>query len=77
MNLEKRITIGCFSRVIDAQTAKTKIESEGIECFIVDERILSKDWFYPYVIGSVSVEVNESDAGRAIKILEQSASTKI
>jgi hypothetical protein len=71
VNLERRITIGCFSQVIDAQMAKTKVESEGIECFIVDERIVSKDWLYPCIIGSVKLQVNEPDGGRAIEILHQ------
>ena len=49
------IKIATFSHIIDAQPAKTKLELKGIECFIVDERILSKDWLYPYVVGGIMI----------------------
>lgn len=35
----KLITVATFSRVIDTQFAKKKLELEGIECFIVNEHI--------------------------------------
>ena len=68
------IKIATFSHIIDAQPAKTKLELKGIECFIVDERILSKDWLYPYVVGGINLEVNERDVERAIEILHQTDS---
>ena len=70
----KLITIATFNQLIDTQLYKTKIESEGIECFIVDERILSKDWLYPYVVGGIKLEVNVTDVERAIEILHQTDS---
>jgi hypothetical protein len=67
----KLITIATFNQLSDTQLYKTKIESEGTECFIVDERILCKDWLYPYVVGGIKIEVNETDVARAIEILHQ------
>ena len=71
VNLEKRFTIRRFSHLIDAQLDKTKLESQGIECFVIDESIISQDWFYPYVVGCVKLQVNEADSVRAIEILRQ------
>lgn len=68
---EKLITIATFSQVIDAQLAQKKVELEGIECFIVNERIVSIDWLYPEVIGDVKLKVNEANVRRAIEILKK------
>ena len=65
----KLITIATFNQLIDTQLCKTKIESEGIECFIVDERIVSKDWLHPYVVGDIKLQVNQTDVERANEIL--------
>jgi hypothetical protein len=72
--LGKLITIASFSQVIDTQLAKRKLESEGIECFIVDEHVFSIDWLYPNVVGDVKLQVNEANVGRAIEILQQTDS---
>ena len=70
----KLITIATFSEVIDTQLAKRKLESDGIECFIVDEHILSIDWLYPNCVGDVKLQVNEANVGRAIEILHKTDS---
>jgi hypothetical protein len=70
----KLITIATFNQSINTQLCKTKIESGGIECFIADERIVSKDWLYPYVVGDVKLQVNEADVERANEILHQADS---
>ena len=70
----KLITIATFSQVINAQLAKKKVELEGIECFIVDEQIVSMDWLYPRIIGDVKLQVNEANVGRAIEILKKTDS---
>jgi hypothetical protein len=73
----KLITIATFIQVVDTQPAKTKLESEGIEYFIVDERILSQDWLYPIEIGGIKLQVNETDVGKAIEILHQTDSKRM
>jgi len=72
MNAEKLITIGQFSKGVDAHLAKTKLQSEGIECFIQDEHLISLIWLYSNAIGGVKLQVRASDVEKAKKILSES-----
>ena len=72
----KLITIATFNNVIDTQLPKRKLESEGIECFIVDQHISSIDWLYPILVVNVRLQVNEGNVRRAIEILQQTDSMK-
>ena len=67
----KLITIATFSQAIEAHVSKTKLESEGIECFIADENIVNMNWFYSNAVGGVKLQVKEADVKRAIEILHQ------
>ncbi|MBN1291058.1 MAG: DUF2007 domain-containing protein [Candidatus Latescibacteria bacterium] len=66
--LENLITIGCFSQGIEAHLAKTRLESEGIECFIRDENTINVNWLYSNAIGGVKLQVRQSDSEKAKKI---------
>lgn len=68
---EKLITIATFSQAIEAHVSKTKLESEGIICFIADENIVNMNWFYSNAVGGVKLQVKESDVKRALEILHQ------
>ena len=48
---------------------RSLLESEGIECFLRDEMIVSVDPFYSNAIGGIKLQVWESDAERATEIL--------
>lgn len=69
--LEKLITIAEFGSPIEAHLVRTRLEEEGIECFIVDEYIPL--WFAPIGTGdfSVKLQVKESDKDRAFQILQK------
>ena len=64
------ITIASFDHTLDANLAKTRLEAEGIDCVLTDEHITSMNWFWVPAIGGVRLQVRESDAGRALEILE-------
>ena len=64
------ITIANFPYPIDANLAKTRLEAEGIDCFLINEHITGLNWFWVPAIGGVGLQVRESDAERAMEILE-------
>lgn len=64
------ITIANFPSPIDANLAKTRLEADGIECVLTNEHIASMNWYWPLAIGGVGLQVRESDAERAMEILE-------
>lgn len=74
MNPEKLVTIGQFSKGVDAHLAKTRLESEGIECFIQDENLIGLNWLYSNAIGGVKLQVKAEDIEKAKTILSESPS---
>lgn len=51
---------------------KSKLESEGIDCRVLDENIVQAHNFLSQAIGGVRLQVKESNLERARKILEES-----
>jgi hypothetical protein len=61
------ITIAVYHNSIDAHIAKGLLESEGIQCQIMNEMASQT-----LAIGNIELMVQESDAERAQAILNQS-----
>lgn len=55
------ITIRTFDNTIDAHLLKTKLESEGIECFLFDENTVSVNPLYNITVGGIKLKINERD----------------
>jgi hypothetical protein len=66
------ITIVSFTYPLEANLAKGKLESEGIEVFINDELTAQVNNFYSNAIGGVKLIVKDSDYDIAYKILIES-----
>ncbi len=64
------ITIANFAYPIEANLAKTRLESEGIDCVLTNEHFAGLNWVWPLAVGGVGLQVRESDAERAAEILE-------
>lgn len=64
------MTIANFSQLIEANLAKTRLESAGIECFLTNEHIVSMNWFWSNAVGGVGVQVREADVDSAIEALQ-------
>lgn len=62
------ITIRTFDRAIDAHLLKSKLESEGIECFLFDEHVISINPLYGIATGGIKLCVMAEDAERANRI---------
>jgi DNA-directed RNA polymerase subunit RPC12/RpoP len=63
-------TVATFEYAHFAHLAKTKLESEGIECFIFDEHTSSMNWFYTNAIGGIKLKVRGEEYERAVTILK-------
>jgi hypothetical protein len=64
------VTLEKYSQAIEAHVVKSKLESEGIECFIADEHVVGVNWLYSNAIGGVKVQVHPEDLEEARKILQ-------
>ena len=62
-------TIRTYSTVIDAELARTKLESQDIECFVHDTFLLSINSFLTNALGGVRLDVKTEDAERALAVL--------
>jgi len=69
---ENLVTIARFSHPEEAYLASAKLESEGIWSFLADEHTVTADWLVSYAIGGVRLQVKESDAADARRILSLS-----
>jgi len=63
------VTVATFSRPVEAHLAKTKLESEGIPCFVTDEQLVQVNWLFPNTIGSVKLKVHATYMRRAQDVL--------
>jgi hypothetical protein len=67
---EELVTIATFNVAVEADLARAKLESEGIECFLADE-------YSRYLqAGGIKLQVGESDAQRAVEILGESSTAE-
>jgi DNA-directed RNA polymerase subunit RPC12/RpoP len=66
---EKIVTIATFTYPLEARLSQAKLESEGIPSFVADENIVSANQFYSLAVGGVRLQVKESDAENALRIL--------
>ena len=63
------ITIGRFDRLMDAYSVASRIESEGIECFLPDEKLSKSSHNHFLGTSEIKLQVRREDAARALKIL--------
>lgn len=65
------VVIRSFTTPIEAHVVRSKLESEGIECFIRDEHLLSINNLYSIVLGGVRLCVRASRAAEAKAVLDE------
>lgn len=71
------ITIGSYRDLPLAELAKSKLESEGIPCILLNKNIIGLNWLYSNALGGVGIQVRAADAERALKILEDDHSSDL
>jgi hypothetical protein len=55
----------------EALLAKSFLESEGVESFLIDETTIRMDWLWSNLLGGVKLCVNREDTDAAAQILSQ------
>jgi len=71
------VTIKVFVHPNDCIIAKAKLESEGIQCFVLNEITIQVDPLLSNAVGGAKLQVHEADAKRALEILEQESEPEI
>ncbi len=66
---ENLVTIASFRDLYDAQLAKIRLESAGLEWFFADEATVHADWLYSNAIGGIKLQVRKADVQRALDVL--------
>jgi hypothetical protein len=69
MKNKEFITIGKFNRLLDAYSVASKIESEGIECFLPNKKFTKLSHNHFIRTSEISLQVKKEDATKALQIL--------
>jgi hypothetical protein len=70
-------TVATFRDLPLAELAKSKLESEGVYCFLANKNHVAMNWLYSFALGGVKVQVKKDDFELAQKILGEDHSTLI
>ncbi|HEX3356329.1 MAG TPA: hypothetical protein VHS31_05040 [Tepidisphaeraceae bacterium] len=73
----KWITVATFWQPTEAHIARLKLESEEIDCILIDENLVATDWLYANAVGGIKLRVPESEAHRARLLLVREARTDV
>lgn len=68
---ENIITLKTFMFPTEAYPLMSRLEYEGIECFLDGENTVSVHPFLSNAIGGVKLNIKESDLGKALEIIKQ------
>lgn len=66
------VTLKVFDNPVDAHILRTKLESEGIPCYLFDENIIGVNPLLNMAIGGIKLNVSSADLERALEILAES-----
>ena len=70
---DKLVTIATFADSVQALLSKTKLEEEGIKCFLTEDPTHNH---YGFPAGTIKLKIEESDADRALEILKDETETE-
>ena len=65
------VTLSSYRDPIDAELAKSQLESAGIPAVILDQHLVSIQWLYSHAIGGVKVAVDQHDLESARQVLSE------
>ena len=66
----KPIAVASFGTSAEAHLARTKLEAEGIPCYLTDENIVNANWLYAQAVGGIRLITDEKNAEQATEILK-------
>lgn len=62
-------TIQTFDNPMEAHIVKSRLENEGIPCFLFDENMVAMNPLYNVTVGGIKLKVNTSDFNKAKEII--------
>ena len=63
------ITVKIFDNAFEAHLLKTKLENEGIPCYLFDENIVGLNPFYNFAVGGIKLKISEQDKEQVLAFL--------
>jgi putative signal transducing protein len=71
---EPLVTIGSFDTPLKANILASRLEADGVECFVADAETIGTYCLLAGAVGGVKIQVRESDGPRAAAILRANTS---
>jgi hypothetical protein len=68
---ENLVTVAAFDTTVKASILASRLEAEGIECFLADAETIAAHGLLAPALGGVKIQVREPDAARAAAIIRQ------
>ncbi|WP_338811834.1 hypothetical protein V9L05_10455 [Bernardetia sp. Wsw4-3y2] len=65
------LTVKVFSTPTEAHLFKSRLENEGIDCYLFDENIAGMNFTYDVAIGGIKAKVNSADTQRVKEVLQK------
>lgn len=65
------LTVRVFSTSTEAHLFKSRLENEGIDCYLFDEHIGTMNFTYDVAIGGIKAKVNAVDTEKVKKVLQK------
>lgn len=71
--MKQLVTIATYWYPGDYLLMKSRLEAEGISCYMKDENIVTQDPLVTAAVGGIKLQVSEDDVDRAIQIMNEKA----
>ena len=71
------VTVKTFDNSMDAHLLKSRIESEGIRCFLFDDETVTINPLFSQAIGGIKIKVNQRDLSVVKEILRDISETPL
>jgi hypothetical protein len=65
------LTVKVFTTSTDAHLFKSRLESQGVDCYLFDENINSMNMLYGVATGGIKAKVNASDTEKVKQVLQE------
>ena len=66
---QELVTVATYPKPMEAETAKLRLEAEGLTAFIADGEFVRMDWLLGSAVGDVKVQVPTAQAEAAAAVL--------
>ena len=63
------ITLKTFDNSIEVYLLKSKLESENIECFVIDENMITLNPLFANAVGGIKLNINGEDLQKAQAVI--------